>query len=142
MATIAVKAAKKSKGSKWITVANRYQVYCRDNFRCYACGLDMVETPHLLSLDHIVCQSTALTVADWQALNVVDNVVTCCFKCNNKRRDKGIVAIFGSEAEDRALKAASQPISKAIRQASRKIRQALAKGLPLVEAIKFSSMPE
>lgn len=59
----------------------RQAVYERDNFTCVKCGLDMRDTPELLTVDHKLPWSKG-------GSNRRGNLQTMCWDCNNAKGDK------------------------------------------------------
>ena len=58
---------------------NRNNIFWRDKNQCQYCGI--IETPKELTLDHIVPKSRG-------GKNTWTNLVTCCKKCNQEKRDR------------------------------------------------------
>lgn len=63
---------------------SRYNIFLRDNFECQYCGLDMKNSPNLLTLDHVIPKKLGGKTR-W------DNVVTACQKCNFEKSHKLIM---------------------------------------------------
>ncbi len=72
------------------------KIWKRDNYTCLYCGLDMsqkycdwkvnktIKRKHaLITIDHIIPRSKG---GDWTE----ENLVTCCYKCNQKKADHEI----------------------------------------------------
>jgi len=57
---------------------SRYNVFLRDGFECQYCGVDMKNSPNLLTLDHVLPKKLGGKTR-W------DNVVTACPKCNSEK---------------------------------------------------------
>ncbi len=72
-------AQRKGRSSKWITVALRFAIYHRDNFRCVYCRSEPRYTGEGLTLDHVVTRSAGGT-------DMPDNLVTACGRCNSSRQ--------------------------------------------------------
>jgi 5-methylcytosine-specific restriction endonuclease McrA len=60
-------------------VYSKKHIYLRDNYTCQYCGLP--GQPQELTLDHILPQSRG-------GKSVWENLVTCCRKCNSKKKDQ------------------------------------------------------
>jgi len=58
---------------------NRNNIFWRDKNQCQYCGI--IETPKELTLDHIIPKSRG-------GKNTWKNLVTCCKKCNQEKRDR------------------------------------------------------
>jgi 5-methylcytosine-specific restriction endonuclease McrA len=67
------------------TQKKRNRIYISDKFRCGYCGIK--ESPKELTLDHIIPKAKRNEVS-WEIINSPENLVTCCFKCNQKKKDK------------------------------------------------------
>ena len=70
-------------------VLTKRNVYLRDNFTCQYCG-----STKDLTIDHVIPISNG-------GLNVFENLVTCCHRCNNKKGSKSL--------EEAGLKLKEQP---------------------------------
>jgi hypothetical protein len=66
-------------GMKWIRPPKRLGIYIRDKFRCAYCQTDK----DTITLDHLIPHSKG-------GPHSADNLVTCCKKCNDRRRDMPI----------------------------------------------------
>lgn len=65
-----------------ISLSLRYQVLCRDHFRCVICGRSPAKDLNVeLHVDHIIPWSKG-------GQNVEENLRTLCFDCNLGKRDK------------------------------------------------------
>lgn len=60
------------------SATKRDRIYIRDKFKCGYCGA--VGTKKELTLDHIIPRAR-------KGENSPENLVTCCFKCNQKKKD-------------------------------------------------------
>jgi hypothetical protein len=76
--------------------AARLFIVARDNYTCQYC----LQQPETLTLDHVCPKSQG-------GMNRRDNLVACCWKCNDTRRDTEIVKwceqvayLTGQKAED------------------------------------------
>lgn len=58
---------------------NRFNVFLRDDYTCQYCSFKGLHTE--LTLDHVFPKSRG-GKTHW------DNIVTCCFTCNNKKADR------------------------------------------------------
>lgn len=69
--------------SKWIRRARRLAIYARDRMRCVWCtqpvGVEQLGLPHDATLDHV-------RPRDDGGSNKTENLVTCCARCNARRR--------------------------------------------------------
>lgn len=61
------------------SASKRSRIYIRDKFKCGYCGTKQKEKE--LTLDHILPKAKG-------GKNDPDNLVTCCFKCNQIKKDK------------------------------------------------------
>lgn len=59
----------------------RNRIYIRDKFRCSYCGEK--GNSRDLTLDHIIPKCRG-------GENIPENLVTCCFRCNQKKRDSSL----------------------------------------------------
>ena len=59
--------------------ANRTNILWRDKNQCQYCGV--IQTPKELTLDHVLPKSR-------DGENTWTNLVTCCKKCNQEKRDR------------------------------------------------------
>lgn len=66
------------------SASKRSRIYMRDKYRCGYCGIRGNERE--LTLDHIVPRSKRHLYSQ-EFLQSAENLVTCCFKCNQKKRD-------------------------------------------------------
>jgi hypothetical protein len=69
-------------GQNWIRPERRLACYLRDGLACAYCG-DSVENGVKLTLDHIIPHSKGGT-------NAVENLATCCHKCNSARGNRSM----------------------------------------------------
>lgn len=68
-------------GSKWLRPEKRLAIYMRDNWLCGYCNKDLHNVKaKLRTLDHILPVALGGT-------NEASNLVTCCKRCNDSKRD-------------------------------------------------------
>lgn len=58
----------------------RFEVFKRDNFTCQYCGRNVKEDKIKLACDHVIPKSKG-------GQNVLENLITACFQCNNGKKD-------------------------------------------------------
>lgn len=67
-----------------IEPVSRKRVYRRDDYKCYMCGVDVVESkiyqPNQATLDHVIPLSKG-------GSHIYDNIKTCCHQCNSMKSD-------------------------------------------------------
>lgn len=68
----------KNGGSKWKWPPTRYAIYLRDGFTCVYC-----QSSNKLTLDHVIPSSAG-------GSDEPSNLVTCCKKCNDTKRDASL----------------------------------------------------
>ena len=66
--------------SSWIRKEKREAIYLRDGYSCVYCGAAHDETPHPLTLDHLLARELG-------GGNEHTNLVTCCYRCNSSKQD-------------------------------------------------------
>ena len=66
--------------SNFVNQSTRLALYMRDDFRCVYCGEKLPRNVRILSLDHVVARSKTQD-------HETHNLVTCCHRCNSKKRD-------------------------------------------------------
>lgn len=66
-----------------VSATKRTRIYIRDSFQCGYCGKKFKDKE--LTLDHIIPKSSKEHSKEF--LNSSENLVSCCFKCNQKKRD-------------------------------------------------------
>ena len=71
----------------------RRRIFVRDGYTCRYCGYDMTlhfPYPHLgvLTVDHIIAKVCGGT-------DRKDNLVTCCFECNNRKCNRPVEKFLG-----------------------------------------------
>lgn len=65
---------------RWIRPQKRFEIYWRDDWRCYVCGDDLCGLPRQhVTLDHLIPLVHGGT-------NHASNLVTCCHLCNSHRQ--------------------------------------------------------
>jgi len=67
-------------GRRKTPIIIRFLVYMRDELRCAYCGEDFLGRSLLLTLDHVIPKSKGGSFD-------LSNLVTCCRKCNRRKRD-------------------------------------------------------
>lgn len=75
---------------KTITQKMRFEVFKRDQFRCFYCGRMPPEV--VLQVDHIIAIASG-------GLNVPENMVTACFDCNIGKGARPLTAVPENLAE-------------------------------------------
>ena len=83
----------------------RFNLFLRDHFRCQYCNIKFKASE--LTFDHVVSRSMG-------GLSIWDNVVSACFKCNNK---KGSVSY--KEANMKLVRAPKKPSFYDLREAGK-----------------------
>ena len=73
------------KVSRYIPKKTRLMVYERDDYKCVYCGKDLY--------DDFICKTSGITVDHFfpfikGGMQEIDNLNTCCAKCNSVKRDK------------------------------------------------------
>jgi hypothetical protein len=78
-------------GMNWCRQDLRLAIYLRDGLACVYCG-EAVEDGVKLTLDHVIPHSAG-------GSNKVENLVTCCHKCNSSRGDRPLAQWIGAVAQ-------------------------------------------
>ncbi len=103
-------------GSKWIRPAKRAALYIRDSWTCVYCNVRIVprteKRADTATLDHLLPRELG-------GGNSVDNLVTCCARCNSSKQDKSVRAFIAHVRENTSDEIA-QGISQRIRNAKRR----------------------
>ncbi len=112
VAKVARRGSRKAgQGSKWCRKSTRMALYDRDGFACVYCGRG-AEEGEMLTLDHVVACEVGGT-------NEPGNLVTCCQRCNSRKRDLSVRSWFAELRAD----------GVDTRKVGRRVRARLAKAL-------------
>lgn len=74
--------ANKNQGSNWCKKKKRRAIYARDRYICFYCRMPV----HMDMCDGIESLATLDHVNGKHKDNRVSNLVTCCYKCNSKKK--------------------------------------------------------
>lgn len=112
---------RRGRSSKWIWRATRLAIYHRDDFDCVYCrSVFPPATGHGdLTLDHVVPRSRG-------GSDKPDNLVTCCYECNDSRQDRDLTAAERRRAERALAKPLDREAGRALARGEQLGQQELA----------------
>lgn len=89
-------SANGNQGSKWIRPEKRRAIYRRDRYLCAYCRCPV----HIDTFDGLGSLATLDHINGRHKDNRVNNLVTCCHRCNSRKKDLSVDVFLAKLAEE------------------------------------------